>query len=68
MNGVLGHHGESINLVQKSVGHMDHLDIHKKHITKDDIVIILLHNMEEDIVEDLRMGTKMSNVTHITVK
>ena len=68
MDGVLGHHGESIDLVQQSVGNMDHLDIHNKHITKDDIVIILLHDMKEVIVEDLRKSTKTSNVTHITVK
>jgi hypothetical protein len=68
VDGVLGHHGESIHLVQQSVGNMDHLDIHNKHITKDDIVIILLHDMEEAVVQDLRMGTQTSNVTHITVK
>jgi hypothetical protein len=47
---------------------MDHLNIHNKHITKDDIVIILLHDMEEAVVQDLHEGTKASNVTHITVK
>ena len=67
MDGVLGHHGESIHLVQQSVGNMDHLDIHNKYITKDDLVIILLHDMEEAVVQDLRVGTNTSNVTHITV-
>jgi hypothetical protein len=45
---------------------MDQIAIHNKNITKDDLVIIQDHNMEEDIVEDLRVGTNTSNVTHIT--
>ena len=68
MDGVLGHHGESMDLVQHRVGNMDHLAIHNKNITKDDLVIILLHDMEEDVVEELRVSTNTSNVTHITVK
>jgi len=57
-----------MDLVQHRVGNMDHLAIHNKNITKDDLVIILLHDMEEDVVEDLRVSTNTSNVTHITVK
>ena len=68
MDGVLGHRGANMDLVQHHVGNMDHLDIHNKHITKDDLVIILLHDMEEAVVQDLHEGTKASNVTHITVK
>ena len=54
--------------VQHRVGYMDHLVIQNKNITKDDLVKILLHDTEEDIVEDLRVGINTSNVTHITVK
>ena len=54
--------------VQHRVGNMDHLVIQNKNITKDDLVKILLHDTEEDIVEDLRVGINTSNVTHITVK
>ena len=68
MDGVLGHHGESMDLVQHRVGNMDHLDIHNKNITKDDLVIILLHDVEEEVVQDLRFSTNTSHVTHITVK
>ena len=57
-----------MDLVQHRVGNMDHLDIHNKNITKDDLVIILLHNMEEVVVQDLRVGTNTSNVTHVTVE
>jgi len=57
-----------MDLVQHRVGNMDHLAIHNKNITKDDLVIILLHDMEEDVVGDLRVSTNTSNVTHITVK
>ena len=57
-----------MDLVQHRVGNVDHLAIHNKNITKDDLVIILLHDMEEVVVQDLRMGTNTSNVTHITVK
>ena len=57
-----------MDLVQDRVGNMDHLDIHNKNITKDDLVIILLHNVEEEVVQDLRFSTNTSNVTHITVK
>jgi len=57
-----------MDLVQHRVGNMDHLDIHNKYITEDDIVKILLHDMEEDVVEDLRASTNTSIVTHITVK
>jgi hypothetical protein len=67
VDGVLGHHGESMDLVQHRVGNMDHLDIHNKNITKDDLVIILLHEVEEEVVEDLRFSTNTSNVKHITV-
>ena len=67
VDGVLGHHGESMDLVQHRVGNVDHLAIHNEHITKVDLVIILLHNMVEDVVEDLRFSTNTSNVTHITV-
>ena len=56
-----------MDLVQHRVGNVDHLAIHNKHITKVDLVIILLHNMEEVVVQDLRVGTNTSNVTHITV-
>ena len=56
-----------MDLVQNRVGDMDHLDIHNKNITKDDLVIILLHGMEE-VVQDLLVGTNTSIVTHITVK
>jgi hypothetical protein len=68
VDGVLGHHGASMDHVQHRVGNMDHLVIQNKNITKDDLVKILLHDMEEDVVEDLREGTHTSNVTHITVK
>jgi hypothetical protein len=34
VDGVLGHHGASIDLVQHRVGNMDHLDIHNNNITK----------------------------------
>jgi len=68
VDGVLGHHGASLDLVQQRVGNMDHLAIQNKYITKADLVIILLHNMEEDVVEELRVSTNTSNVTHITVK
>jgi hypothetical protein len=57
-----------MDLVQHRVGNVDHLAIHNKHITKVDLVIILLHNMEEVVVQDLRVGTNTSNVTHITVE
>ena len=67
-DGVLGHHGGSMDLVQDRVGNMDHLDIHNKNITKDDLVIILLHDVEEEVVQDLRFSTNTSHVTHITVK
>ena len=66
MDGVLGQHGASMDLAQQCVG--NHLDIHNENITKDDLVIILLHDMEEVIVQDLRFSTNTSNVTHITVK
>ena len=56
-----------MDLVQDRVGNMDHLDIHNKNITKDDLVIILLHNVEEEVVQDLRFSTNTSIVTHITV-
>jgi hypothetical protein len=68
VDGVLGHHGEIMDLVQRRVGNMDHLAIHNEHITKVDLVIILLHDMEEEVVQDLRVGTNTSNVTHITVE
>ena len=68
VDGVLGHHGASMDLVQHRVGHVDHLAIHNENITKVDLVIILLHDMEEEVVQDLRVGTNTSNVTHITVK
>ena len=54
--------------VQHRVGYMDHLVIQNKNIPKDDLVKILLHDTEEDVVEDLRVGINTSNVTHITVK
>ena len=66
MDGVLGHHGEIMDLVQHRVGNVDHLAIHNKNITKDDIVIVLLHDMEEEVVRDLRFSTNTSIVTHIT--
>ena len=68
MGGVLGHHGGSLDIVQHCVGNMDHIAIHTKNITKNDLVISQNHDMEEDVVEDLRFGTKRSNVTHITVE
>ena len=68
MDGVLGHHGGSLDLVQHRVGNMDHLDIHNKNITKDDLVNILLDDMEENVVEDLRFSTNTSTVTHVTVE
>ena len=68
MDGVLGHRGASMDLVQHRVGNMDHLAIHSKHITKDDIVIVLLHDMEEEVVQGLRVSIHTSNVTHITVE
>jgi hypothetical protein len=40
-----------MDLVQDRVGNMDHLDIHNKNITKDDLVIILLHDVEEEVVQ-----------------
>ena len=40
VDGVLGHHGASMDLVQHRVGNMDHLDIHNKYITKNDLVNI----------------------------
>jgi hypothetical protein len=40
VDGVLGHHGASMDLVQHRVGNMDHLDIHNKNITKNDLVNI----------------------------
>jgi len=57
-----------MDLVQHRVGNVDHLAIHNKNITKDDLVIILLHDMEEEVVQDLRVGTNTSNVTPITVE
>ena len=57
-----------MDLVQHRVGHMDHLAIHNKNITKDDLVLNLLHDLEEDVVEDLRVSIHTPNVTHITVK
>ena len=66
MDGVLGQYGSSMDLVQQWVG--NHLVIHDKNITKDDIVIIHDRDMEEDVVEDLRFSTHTSNVTHITVE
>jgi hypothetical protein len=67
VDGVLGHHGASMDLAQHRVGNVDHLAIHNKNITKDDLVIILLHDMEEEVAQDLRFSTNTSNVTHITV-
>ena len=55
-----------MDLAQQCVG--NHLDIHNENITKDDLVIILLHDMEEVVVQDLRFSTNTSNVTHITVE
>jgi hypothetical protein len=53
MDGVLGHHGGSLDLVQHRVGNMDHLAIHNKNITENDLVNILLDDMEEnDMAED----------------
>ena len=40
VDGVLGHYGASMDLVQHRVGNMDHLDIHNKYITKNDLVNI----------------------------
>ena len=57
-----------MDLVQHHVGNVDHLAIHNENITKVDLVIILLHDMEEVIVQDLRFSTNTSIVTHITVK
>ena len=57
-----------MDLAQQDVGNIDHLDIHNKNITKDDLVIILLHEMEEAVVQDLRSGIHTSTVTHVTVK
>ena len=68
MDGILGHHGASLDIVQHRVGQINHLAIHNKNITKHDLVIILLHDMVEAVVEDLRFSTNTSNVTHITVK
>ena len=68
MDGILGHHGASLDLVQHRVGNMDHLAIHNKNITKHDLVIILLHDMVEAVVEDLRVRKHTATVTHITVK
>ena len=56
-----------MDLVQHRVGNVDHLAIHNENITKVDLVIILLHDMEEVIVQDLRFSTNTSIVTHITV-
>jgi hypothetical protein len=52
MDGVLGHHGGSLDLVQHRVGNMDHLAIHNKNITENDLVNILLDDMEEDDMEE----------------
>jgi len=72
VDGVLGHHGESLDLVQQRVGNIDHLAIHNKNIIKYDLVKILLDikedDTEEDVVQDLRFSTNTSNVTHITVE
>jgi len=68
VDGIVGHHGASLDLVQHRVGQINHLAIHNKNITKHDLVIILLHDMVEAVVEDLRFSTNTSNVTHITVK
>ena len=57
-----------MDLVQHRVGNVDHLATHNENITKDDLVIILLHDMEEAVVQDLRARTNTSNVTHITVE
>jgi hypothetical protein len=57
-----------MDLVQHRVGNVDHLVIQNENITKDDRVIILLHNMEEEVVQDLRVCTNTSNVTHVTVE
>ena len=67
-----------MDLVQHRVGNMDHLDIHNKYITKNDLVNIQFDDfqeehmeeddMEEDVVKDLRFSTNTSNVTHITVE
>ena len=71
-----------MDLVQHRVGNMDHLAIHNKYITKNDLVNIQFDDfqeedmeeddieeddMEEDVVEDLRFCTNTSNVTHSTV-
>ena len=68
MDGILGHHGASLDLVQHRVGQINHLAIHNKNITKHDLVIILLHDMVEEVVQDLRVRKHTSNVTRITVK
>ena len=67
-----------MDLVQHRVGNMDHLTIHNKYFTKNDLVNIQFDDfqeedmeeddMEEDVVEDLRFSTNTSNVTHITVE
>ena len=71
-----------MDLVQHRVGNMDHLAIHNKNITKNDLVNIQFDvfqeedmegddieedDMVEDVVEDLRFSTNTSIVTHITV-
>ena len=57
-----------MDLVQHRVGNMDHLDIHNKNTTKDDLVTILLHDVEEEVVQDLRASIHTPNVTQVTVK
>ena len=71
-----------MDLVRHRVGNMDHLTIHNKYFTKNDLVNIQFDvfqeedmegddieedDMVEDVVEDLRFSTNTSNVTHITV-
>ena len=67
MDGVLGHHGRRMDLAQPRVRNVDHLAFHNENITKHDLVLILLHDMEEVDVQDLRFSTNTSNATHITV-
>ena len=68
MDGVLGHHGRRMDFAQPRVRNVDHLAFHNENITKHDLVLILLHDMEEVVVQDLRFSINTSNVTHITVE
>ena len=56
-----------MDLAQPRVGNVDHLGIHIEDIAKHELVLILVQNIKETLVKDVRFCANTSNVTHITV-